>query len=63
MARLIGKKSKKVLFCYNNEIGVVDNLPLKEIVHKVDSDTNSGWEDEVDSLVGMVEEMKVDESI
>ena len=54
---MIGRKSR-TLFCYNNEIGVVDSLPLKGIAHEVDSD--SGWEDDVDGLVEMIEEMKVD---
>ena len=48
--RLIGKKSRTFLFCCNNEIGVVDSSPLKEIAHKVDSDSDSGWEDNVNGL-------------
>ena len=56
---MIGRKSRTFLFCCNNEIGVVDSLPLKEIAHKVDS--NSGWEDDENILVEMIEEMKVKE--
>ena len=59
MCRLIGKKSRTFLFCCNNEIGVADSLPLKEIAHKIDSD--SGWEDDVNDLAEMIEKMKVDE--
>ena len=61
MFRLIGKKSRAFLFCYNNEIGVVDSSPLKDIAHKVDSDSDSGWEDDVNGLVEMIGEMKMDE--
>ena len=61
MCRLIGKKSRTFLFCCNNEIGVADSLPLKEIAHKIDSD--SGWEDDVDGLVEIIEEMRMDEQI
>ena len=57
MFRLIGKKSRAFLFCYNNEIGVVDSFPMKEIADKVDS----GWEDDVNGLVEMIGEMKMDE--
>ena len=59
ICRLIGKKSRKYLFCYNNEIGEVDSFPLKFFAHGVDS--GSGWEDDENGLVEMIEEMKMDE--
>ena len=59
MCRLIDINSIKFLYCCNTEIWIVDYLPLNEIAHKVDS----GWEDDVNGLVEMVDEMKVDESI
>ena len=58
ICRLIGKKSRKYLFCCNNEIGVVGSFPLKYIAHSVDS--GSGWEDDENDLVEMME-MKMDE--
>ena len=61
ICRLIGKKSRTFLFCCNKEIGVVDSLPLKEIAHKVDSESYSGWEDDVNDQVEIIEEMKVNE--
>ena len=61
MFRLIGKKSRTFLFCCNNEIGVVDSSPLKEIAHTINSDNDSGWEDDVNGLVEMIEEMMVNE--
>ena len=60
ICRLIGKKSRTYLLCCNNEIGRVDSLPLKEIAHTIDSDSDG--EDEVNDLE-MIEEMKVDEYI
>ena len=57
------KKIISFLLCCNNEIGVVGSLPLKEIAHKVESDSDSGWEDDESGLVKMIEEMKVDDSI
>ena len=56
MCRLIGKKSRTFQFCCNIEIGVVGSFPMKEIAEKIDS----GWEDDVNGLVEMIEEMKVD---
>ena len=55
------KKIISFLLCCNNEIGVVGSLPLKEIAHKVDSESDSGWEYDVNGLVELIEEMKVDE--
>ena len=59
--RLIGRKSRKFIFCCNNEIGVVDSLPLNEIDQKVDSDSDG--EDEIKGPVEMIEEIKVAEYI
>ena len=50
----------KEFYC-NNETGVVDSLPLKDIALKFYSDRDSGWEGDVNGLVEMVEEMKVGE--
>ena len=58
ICRLIGRKSRTLLCC-NNEIGVVDSLPFKEIAHKFNSDSDSGWEYDENCLVEMIEEMKV----
>ena len=44
MYRLICIKSRNFYCVANNEIGIVDSLPLNEIAHKSDSDSDSGWE-------------------
>ena len=59
MYRLIGIKSINLFCVANNEIGIVDSLPLNKIDHKSDSD--SGWEYDVNDLVEMIEEVKVGE--
>ena len=46
-------------FCCNNEIRVVDSLPLKDIAHKFNSDRDSGWEDDVNGLVEMIKDINV----
>ena len=63
MYRLIGRKSRTFLFCCTYEIGIIDSFPSKEIARKLDSDSDSGQEDDVNGLVEMIEEMKVDEQI
>ena len=57
------QKEYKILLCCNKEIEIVDSLPLNEIDHKLDSDSDSGWEYDVNDLVEMIEEMKVGEYI
>ena len=56
MCRLSGRKSRTFIFCYSHEI---DSLSFKEMAHSVDSD--SGWEDDVNGLVEMIEEMRMDD--
>ena len=62
MYRLIGRKSKALLFFCNNEIGFVD-CTLERDCFKVNSDSDSGQENDVNDQVKIIEEMKVDEQI
>ena len=61
MHRLIGIKRRNFFCVTNNQIRIVDSLPLNEIDHKSDSDSDSGWEYDVNSLAEIIEEMEVEE--